>query len=143
MFLLFLLYNFICQSSPGDPAVYAPIRINITHISSNKGEILIALYSTDKGFPGGKEGATRTVKANAQKGNLVIAIDDVAPGTYAIALFHDTNNDGKLNFNFLGIPKEGYGFSNNASNLFSAPKFKQAAFIHKEMVTQLDIRMKY
>ena len=121
----------------------APIRINVTNVSTKKGNILVALYNSDKGFPGGKEGAIRTATGLAQNEKCLIVIDNVVAGNYAVALFHDTNGDSKLNSNFLGIPKEGYGFSNNAANLFSAPKFKQAAFIHGNVVTDITIQMKY
>lgn len=47
---------------------------------------------------------------------------------YAIAIFHDSNTNGRLDQNFLGIPKEGYGFSENATALMSTPAFKKAKF---------------
>lgn len=141
-FLFFLqLILFSCGAYEQSTA-YPPIRINVTHASSKKGDILVALYNSEKGFPGEKTGVIRTAKGVIQNGKSLIIIDDVAPGTYAIALFHDTNGDGKLNFNFLGIPKEGYGFSNNAWNMFSAPSFRQSAFVH-EKETDIEIRMRY
>ena len=55
-------------------------------------------------------------------------IETLPKGTYAIALFQDLNNNGKLDTNLLGIPKEPYAFSNNVKPVFSAPKFQQCSF---------------
>ena len=141
-FLFFLHLIFFSNGAYEQSVAYPPIRINVTHASSKKGDILVALYNSEKGFPGEKTGVIRTAKGVVQNGRSLIVIDDVAPGTYAVALFHDTNGDGKLNFNFFGIPKEGYGFSNNAWNMFSAPSFKQSAFVH-DKETDIEIRMRY
>ena len=59
------------------------------------------------------------------KGNKTEAVlTDLAAGTYAIACFHDANADGKLNTSAMGIPKEAYGFSNNARGMFGPPDLK-------------------
>jgi uncharacterized protein (DUF2141 family) len=49
-------------------------------------------------------------------------------GKYAISIFHDTNEDGELSTNFIGIPKEPYGFSNNPKAKFGPPSFEQSLF---------------
>ncbi len=54
--------------------------------------------------------------------------EDILPGTYALAVIHDENMNGKLDTNWLGIPIEGYGFSNDAKGLFGAPSFSAARF---------------
>jgi len=60
---------------------------------------------------------------------LVYTFKDVPIGTYAIAIIHDTNSNGKLDKNFLGIPKEGYAFSNNVFGVLGLPpSFKDASF---------------
>jgi len=52
----------------------------------------------------------------------------VPAGEYAIALYHDENNNGKCDRNFFGIPKEGFAFSNNVKPFLSAPSFKSCKF---------------
>jgi uncharacterized protein (DUF2141 family) len=54
--------------------------------------------------------------------------EDIPPGTYALAVFHDENMNGKLDTNWLGIPTEGYGFSNDVKALLGAPPFSAASF---------------
>ena len=70
------------------------------------------------------EGYSETISNNKS----VIAIKDLKPGKYAFKFFHDENNDEKLNTNFMGIPKEGYGFSNNAKGKFGPPSFDKMIF---------------
>ena len=61
----------------------------------------------------------------------------IPDGNYAVTLFIDENNNQKLDTNFIGIPKEKYGFSNNAKGIMSAPKFEKVKFELKEKVTQI------
>ena len=54
--------------------------------------------------------------------------EDIPPGTYALAVVHDENMNGKLDTSWLGIPKEGYGFSNDVKAVRGAPSFSDATF---------------
>ncbi len=119
------------------------IQVEVSGISSKKGEILAALFSTEKGFPNDASKAFKTAKALPSNGKATLQFNQVPDGKYAIALFHDTNGDGKLNTNILGIPKEGYGVSNNVRNLFSAPGFEESSFKHGKSKTSLSISVKY
>jgi uncharacterized protein (DUF2141 family) len=64
--------------------------------------------------------------APAHAGDVDVKVADVPPGHYAVQAFHDADNDGKFAQNFLGIPREGIGFSNDARITTSAPKFEAA-----------------
>lgn len=120
----------------------ATVKVKVTRVSSKKGEILAALFSSEKGFPDNPNAAYKVARGTAVNGIATLEFSNVPKGTYAIALFHDTNNDGELNSNMLGIPKEGYGVSNNVKNLFSGPGYKQCAFQHA-VETSLTIIMRY
>ena len=67
---------------------------------------------------------------------------DLAPGKYAISIIHDENNNDKLDTNFIGIPKEGFGFSNNPRIMFGPPSFEKASFEINQAHVIL-IEMKY
>jgi uncharacterized protein (DUF2141 family) len=121
----------------------AVIQIEVSGISSKKGEILAALFSSEKGFPNDASKAYKTAKATPANGKAIIFFNQIPEGKYAIALFHDTNGDGKLNTNILGIPKEGYGVSKNVRNLFSAPGFEESSFRHGKSKTSLSITIQY
>lgn len=103
------------------------LTVSISNIKILKGEIIIGVFNTDVGFL--KEGVaikTYTIKANQPTETLVIK--DLPKGEYAISLYHDENSDNECNRNFIGIPKEGYGFSNNIKPKFSAPKYQDCKF---------------
>jgi uncharacterized protein (DUF2141 family) len=90
------------------------IRVDIEGLRSDKGQIMCALYSSAAAFP--KDGAkalARTQSAVSGR-RSVCSFPGVQQGNYAVAVFHDENSNGKLDTNFLGIPREGTGASNNA-----------------------------
>lgn len=64
-------------------------------------------------------------------------------GRYAVAVIHDANEDGKLNSGFLGIPKEGFGFSRNPKIRTSAPDFEDTAILLADQSTSIQILLKY
>jgi uncharacterized protein (DUF2141 family) len=120
------------------------IKIIITNLHTNNGHVLISLFKNDDGFPDNPDKAIR-------KGRLVIK-DKIAwvvftglpAGTYAAAILHDENDDQKMNKNFLGLPKEGYGFSNNAMGTFGPPSFNKASFTYSNNIsTEISIKTKY
>lgn len=83
-----------------------------------------AAYDAEKGC---------RVASGTAKGSVVhIVVDDLPEGRYAIKAFHDVNDSGDMDFNIAGVPKEPYGFSNNASGFMSAPKFEDASFLVKK-----------
>ena len=72
--------------------------------------------------------AFRLSFSNILKGQSTIVLDGIPKGVYAIACYHDENNNGKLDTNFFGIPTEGTGASNNAKGSLGPPKFQNAKF---------------
>jgi uncharacterized protein (DUF2141 family) len=119
----------------------ATLQVTVNHVSSGRGKILFALFNKANGFPDNQNNAFKLLDCAAAKGSVKIVIGDLPPGTYALAVFHDANNDGELNTNLLGVPKEDYGFSNNARPGFRAPTFKEAAF-RIENTTALSVTIK-
>ena len=103
------------------------IQIEVENIENN-GTVYIAIYNDTKSFEKDNGDKKTYVKSIIEKVNTVRFIKkiDLEEGVYAISLFIDSNANNKLDYNFLGIPKEQYGFSNNARNRFSAPAFSQA-----------------
>ena len=91
------------------------------------GAIYIALYASAAEWPDDDK-AFRQAKGPAQKGTVRVVMPEIPPGRYAIGLFHDENGNGELDKNFLGIPTEGYGLSNNVRPRFATPSFDEVAF---------------
>jgi uncharacterized protein (DUF2141 family) len=95
---------------------------------NDKGQIVCALFSPAADFPKNGDKAVARAKALMSHGHSVCEFPGVAPGRYAVSVFHDENSNGKMDTNFMGIPREGVGASNNARGHFGPPKFDDAAF---------------
>jgi uncharacterized protein (DUF2141 family) len=139
------IYLLMLTSLPGHtgkPDNGYPLLVEVTNVSPKKGPVMVAVFNTADGFPMEPAKAVYREKIQPVNGRAQARFEMLQPGTYAVALFHDTNLDGQLNLSFLGIPKEGYGVSNNVRNRFSAPKFGQASFRH-DQETRLQIQLRY
>jgi uncharacterized protein (DUF2141 family) len=97
------------------------LDIEITGIKNDVGKIMLQLLD-------GKEVTVNQAMGDIKDGKSTISIRDLKPGKYAIRYFHDENSNGKLDTNTFGIPKEGYGFSNNAKGSFGPPAFEKWIF---------------
>jgi len=105
----------------------ALLRIEVTDLKNADGALRISVFSTPNGFlkDDSKAHARGVLRANDDMHFLEFKLP---AGTYAVAILHDQNDNGRLDTNFLGIPSEGYGVSNNPKPRFRAPKFKEAIF---------------
>lgn len=120
----------------------AKLTVVVDSLSSKQGEVCMRIYAKEQGFP---QSATGVVQSGCTKITGRAATKEfygLKYGTYAVALFHDEDGNGKLNTNFLGIPREGFGISNNPTVKLSAPKFKSASFSLRGNAT-IKIGMKY
>jgi uncharacterized protein (DUF2141 family) len=119
------------------------IVIELDRIENAKGSIQISLFANSDGFPDDWEKAF-TSKSVAVTDNLKeIRLEDIPFGTYGIALIHDENENFELDTNFFGVPKEGYGFSNNARGRFGPPDYSDTEFTLETERLVLQIEMKY
>ena len=120
----------VLAASP--PHAQSP-RVNLIHVEisglhNDKGQVLCALFSSSSGFPKNSGKAAAHVESEISHGQAVCEFPGMTAGTYAVSVFHDENSNGKLDANFLGIPREGVGASNNARGHLGPPKFDAAAF---------------
>ena len=104
------------------------LTVKIPNIPFLKGHMQIGLYNNSKDFPKvGKEYKRFYFKVTNWK--MSYTIKNLAKGKYAVAIFYDKNSDKVCNRNFVGIPTEKYGFSNDVKPVLSAPSFKDAQII--------------
>ncbi|MPR33188.1 DUF2141 domain-containing protein [Salmonirosea aquatica] len=106
--------------------VQASLSIEITNVRSSGGTLRVALYK-----PGAKFGKSQPdfYKNTPVKQSGKIVVDfEVPPGRYAVAVYHDLNDNNKLDKNLVGYPKEPFGFSNNYRPVVSGPDFQDCAF---------------
>ncbi|MCU7693005.1 DUF2141 domain-containing protein [Haoranjiania flava] len=102
------------------------LTIVIPNVKNRSGNIEVGLFNKSTDFPKENKQFKKVVLKAAP--NTKYTFKDLPDGEYAIAVMHDENADGRCNFNMLGIPKEGYGFSNNVRPKFAAPSFKSVKF---------------
>ncbi len=120
------------------------IHIEILNIRNSTGTVACALFESPAGFPTEfLSSATNVMVIKVRKTRARCTFEDIPPGTYAIGVIHDENMNGKLDTNRLGIPTEGYGFSNNARNLFGPPSFSAASFPYDGRTLDLTISLRY
>jgi len=97
------------------------LDIEITGIKNDEGKIMLQLFD-------GKEVTVNQAVGDIKDNKCSVSFKNLKPGKYAIRYFHDENENGNLDTNTFGIPKEGYGFSNNAKGTFGPPPFEKWIF---------------
>ena len=110
-------------------AVAADLTVKVTDVEKGKGHLMIALYKSEDDYKSDKASFAQKVEAlNSQE---IVIFENVPDGEYAIKMYQDENDNNEMDFNMVGIPKEGYGFSNNVG-MFGAPEYTEAKFSVKE-----------
>ncbi|MEO0424779.1 MAG: DUF2141 domain-containing protein [Pseudomonadota bacterium] len=110
----------------GTAAHAASLDVRVTSIDEPEGYIMLAMFDSAEAFDNGGQ-PVRAVRLPVESNELHTTFDDLPAGNYAIRLYHDANGNGELDSNMMGLPKEGYGFSNNGGR-FGPPPFEAAAF---------------
>ncbi|WP_343061191.1 DUF2141 domain-containing protein [Novosphingobium flavum] len=119
------------------------VSVTVVGLRSGKGKVLACLTSKPKTFPDcSKDPAAKRAIVGAAKGEVTFDFGAVAPGTYAVSLFHDENGNGKLD-TMMAIPREGYGFSRDAAVMFGPPRFAAAAVAVERAALHLKVKMRY
>ena len=112
--------------SPAGAAPLATLTVKVENVSPRGGNVRVALYNAQN-YEGDHDPVTDKVLP-AVTGETIVVLDAVPPGTYAIKMFQDFNKNGEFDTNWLGLPLEKYGFSNDAHPLFSEPPFSKTRF---------------
>jgi uncharacterized protein (DUF2141 family) len=124
----------------GWKAPYSPtLTVEITGIKNNKGSIIVAIFDNEKDFL--KKDMVHRKTAAVANGIARVRFEGLAPGTYAASVIHDENDNGKLDTNMVGIPRESFGFSNNPKVTFGPPGYKTAGFELKNEPKEISIRL--
>ncbi|MDE0172482.1 MAG: DUF2141 domain-containing protein [Defluviicoccus sp.] len=111
----------------GTAAKAADLEVVLRGLKSAEGDARIAVHKrvADVTFPQG--GVVAATIRPAREGEIRVVFTGLAPGEYAVAAFHDADGDGKLARNIVGMPTEGFGFSNGATGFMGPPSFDKAA----------------
>ena len=145
--LMFIKKNYLTQVAEN---VFSPataqrdkteLHVRFTGIHHPKGKLFVALYDREAAFLNVQKAHTLKVLPIGEGGDFTLSLGDLPAGEYALASYHDLNNNGKLDKNLLGIPTEPYGFSNNARPKFRAPNWAEAKFALGEGGAAVAVRM--
>ena len=117
------------------------LGISFSNIKEAKGSLYVGIYACESDFLKEEKTCFKKIIPVTATGNLDLEVPELAAGTYAVSCFQDVNGNGKFDTNFLGIPNEPYGFSNNARPTFRAPMWDEAKFEIKEEGTKISIRL--
>ena len=109
------------------------LDVIVKNIKTTEGTVRVAIFTNEKDFlKNAYQGKSVKVSGNT----AIVSFDGLPSGAYAISLFHDENDNGELDTNFIGIPKEGFAFGNNAMGTFGPPSFDRAKVEVTEKTTQ-------
>lgn len=124
-FLSVLLFSIsiLCLAQSSQTSI--DITVNFKNLESSKGEVFVQLFGADQNVIQSK---TIPIKNKTAQ----ITFTQLPQGSYAIRAFHDANNNGEMDTNWIGIPKEPYGFSNNVRGSYGPPDFQKQLFKAKK-----------
>lgn len=127
---------------PAGAAADTAVRVVVTNVVKPDGMLLVGAYASPETWLGASTVVSRyvPVAGNVQDGTVAFDMA-LPPGTYALSVFQDMNGNRKLDTNFLGIPTEASGSSNDAPAKWSAPRFKDAVFTVGDQPVELRIRL--
>jgi uncharacterized protein (DUF2141 family) len=130
LFAAALFFALSAEQLPADAQSSMPVMVQISGFPDNVGRASCALYNRADGFATDKA-VFMNATSPISNGIATCTFNNVPTGSYAVAFFHDRNMNNKMQKNFLGIPQEGYGFSNDAKpHGFGPPSFSDASFSH-------------
>ena len=118
------------------------LTVVVHGVKSTHGQLVLRLWKGPDGFPREIEKVLLNRTASISGETVTIVFDSVEPGAYAITLYHDENGNDVMDKNFLGIPKEGYGVSNDVRG-FGYPNFEDSKFAFDGNSRTLEINMNY
>jgi uncharacterized protein (DUF2141 family) len=131
------LVLFTCVAVAGMAQASLAVEVELLKPDAG-GMVRLALCRGEQAYTTVKGCHERSVPAGEK---VVVDFEGLEPGEYAIKAFHDLNSNGEMDFNMLGIPREPYGFSNDARATFSPPAFKDAKFIVAPGANRTRLRM--
>lgn len=122
---LFIVAILVISFVSAQDTVGNSIEVEINNIDSDDGKMMIGLYGSNENW---LKKAVMSLVGDIENGKCKVTFENVPDGIYAISSYHDENGNGNLDTNFLGIPKEDTGSSNNAPARMGPPKWEDAKF---------------
>lgn len=118
------------------------LRLVVSNLKNNQGVVRVLLFNGENGFPNSHEKSFISASEVIVNNKATFSFKGIPTGNYAISVFHDSQKTGYLRKNILGIPKDDYGFSNNATGNFAPPSFDKAKFRVSKETIEVNIRIR-
>lgn len=129
------------DAPPVDASLSGKIVARVTGLRNSRGHVMARLYRGKKGFPSDAEDAYRELIVEIKDKTATITFENVPHGEYALWICHDEDKDGRLDSNFIGIPKEGVGVSGPPPSFI--PSYSDARFTLDSDRSEHEITIKY
>lgn len=134
--LLILILTCIAQVAISQTA---NLKLKVRNIEEVKGQICIAIYGSEEDYKD-SENQVFGDCIPVSSSDFEYVIKNLPKGTYMISIFHDVDSDKDLTTNWIGMPKEPFGFSNDAKGKMGPPKFEDASFeLNEDMETTIHL----
>lgn len=128
---LFILLSAVllapAQNAPAAPHTFT-LTIQVENVNKDDGNIGVLVFNSTRGWPEDRFAALKDIVVPAHPGTVTVTVPGLPAGDYAVAIAHDVNKNHKVDKNFLGMPKEQWGMSNNPHATVKAPSFNTAKF---------------
>jgi len=115
--------------------------IDISGFPSSDGFAMVAVNNSEESYKGGEDTAVAKTKTLVVDRKVQVIFTNLPYGWYGVSIYHDENNNGEMDKNAMGIPKEAYAFSNNAKGFFGKPAYKKIKFELNSAEKQIAIKM--
>jgi uncharacterized protein (DUF2141 family) len=133
----------VAVGAPADGGVGGVLGVRLSGLRSDRGKVGCTLYNGPKGFPTDPKAALQQRWCAIQAGASACRFDPVPAGSYAVACFHDENDNGVCDTGLFGIPTEGTVVSNHAKGTLGPPKYEAAKFTFSGQASDLALKMAY
>jgi uncharacterized protein (DUF2141 family) len=119
------------------------LTVEIDGLKNQQGQVCASIYNSSQGFPSNRDRVLQRECTKITDTPVQLTFTNLKAGNYAVAVMHDENDNSIIDRNDLGMPKEGFGFSQNPEIRTSAPKFSEAAVFVAGANTSIKIQIKY
>jgi uncharacterized protein (DUF2141 family) len=143
LFLAACLIVFNACNSLAQSSSEHRLHVEIEGLRNDSGQVLCELHTSSTWLSKENSKAVVLAKAIIAHNHATCEFSGIAAGRYGVSVIHDENMNGKLDKNMLGMPREGFGMSNDVLPRFGPPKFEAVAFSYDGGTSEIKIVMRY
>lgn len=133
----------VAQSECTGPESPVRLYVDVENVRSSDGMVAVTLYADDSSRFLARRGSLYVGRAAARAGTTRICLHLPATGTWGLAVYHDEDGNRRFNRNGVGMPAEGFGFSNNPGTTFGIPRFRSVRLAVPRSGLRTAVRLRY